>query len=64
MMVFGSCGETLERTAARMHSWAALVMFLCVAVEVAGVLLHVTMGAWHTQSVKTHEQRARARGEP
>lgn len=59
----GSCGETSERTAARIHSWAALAMALCAVAELAALGLHVVMMLWHAGSVSTHEQRARLRGE-
>lgn len=61
--LLGSCGETSERTAARIHSWASVVMFLLTAIEFSAVLLHVVMGTWHAGSVKTHNKRAEDRGE-
>lgn len=63
MTYVGSCGETRERTASRMHEWAALVMALCTAVEIGAVLLHGIMFVWHASSVSTHERRAIERGE-
>lgn len=59
----GSCGETRERTAARIHGYAAIVMSLCTAVEIVAVGLHVIMGIWHWASVGTHNQRAEEDGE-
>lgn len=59
----GSCGETSERTAARIHSWAAVVMGICVVAEAAALGLHLLMGGWHWASNGVHAQRAEDRGE-
>ena len=58
MSYIGSCGETSERTAARIHSWAAIVMGICLVAEIAAVSLHVLMGGWHWLSVGAHTRRA------
>lgn len=54
----GSCGETSELTASRIHAWASLVMGICLVAEMAAVLLHGVMSVWHFASVKTHSKRA------
>ncbi len=61
--MIGSCGETSERTAARIHAWAALVMALAALAELAALGLHALMAIWHAASVRAHEARARANEE-
>lgn len=61
-----SCGETSERTAARVHEIAAALWrvesiaaaVLCV-IGVAIVVVSLPAIRWHRESGKTHERRAR-----
>lgn len=73
----GSCGETKESTAARVHQVAAILWraesILAVALAAVGAGIIVVGGAiiaisrparqWHDNSVATHTRRARAQGE-
>lgn len=70
MTIVGSCGETKERTAARVHQIAAglwLVEAIAAAVlAVVGIaIVAVSRPAiqWHRNSTATHERRAIERGE-
>jgi len=59
----GSCGDTSEVTASRIHAWAGIVMAIAATLELAALVLHGIMAAWHWASTRTHLERARERGE-
>lgn len=57
MKKLGSCGETDERVAAKMHGVVGLLYSVLFVLE--GIMIW-----WHFSSVKTHLDRAKEQNEP